>query len=81
MTTDKDKVDQKEIDDLNVDDEGNAFVKEDVVEEKRDSIFGEKIYERVELEEIVQPTDIGLTTHIQVREKLNDALTNRRVRA
>ena len=75
MTTDKDKVDQKEIDDLNVDDEGNAFVKEDVVEEKRDSIFGEKIYERVELEEIVQPTDIGLTTHIQVREKLNDALT------
>ncbi len=75
MTTDKDKVDQKEIDDLNVYDEGNAFVKEDVVEEKRDSIFGEKIYERVELEEIVQHTDIGLTTHIQVREKLNDALT------
>lgn len=53
MTTDKDKVDQKEIDDLNVYDEGNAFVKEDVVEEKRDIIFGEKIYERVELEEIV----------------------------
>lgn len=75
LTTDKDKVDQKEIDDLKVDDEGNAFVEEDVVEERRNRLFGNKIYDRNEIEEIVQPTDIGLTTNIQVREKLSDTLT------
>lgn len=75
LTTDKDKVDSKDVEDLNVDEEGDAFVEDEVVEEKRDSIFGDKIYERKEIEEIVQPTDIGITSNIQVREKLNNALT------
>lgn len=75
LTTDKDKVNQNEIDDLKVDEEGNAFVDEEIVEEKKRDIFGDNFFENNPVEDIVQPTDIGLTSNIQVQEKLSDALT------
>jgi type II restriction enzyme len=75
LTTQKDRVDSEDVEDVNVDEEGNPVVDEGVVDEKRESIFGEKIYERKEIEEIVKPEDIRLTNNIQVREKLSDTLT------
>lgn len=75
LTTNENNVDREKVDELNLDEEGNSFVDEGTVDEKKESIFGTKIYEREEIEKLVQPEDIGLTSNIQVREKLSEALT------
>lgn len=75
ITTDKDKVNLDEVEDLNLDDKGNAIPVDDNVKDKKESIFGRKIYEIEEVEEIIAPTDIDLTSQIDVQEKITQALT------
>lgn len=75
LVKEEDKVKPEDIEDLNVDDKGEPFVEEDIINDRQDSIFGEKVYDRSEVETIVEPTDIGLTNRINVRQKLTDSLT------
>src|SRR5699024_3330367 len=91
LSGNKDKVDEDEFNDINVDDEGNVDVDDGLVDDQREKLFGDKIYETITISDDGEPVGKKITDTImqdlepsfeKVREEydLTRAEQNRKLR-
>ncbi|MDN6162172.1 MAG: restriction endonuclease, partial [Atopostipes sp.] len=77
LVGEKDKVKQEDVDEVQVDAEGNIEIDEDEVREKEESIFGIKVFATEEVKEAIQSNDLDDTADSDINEKLNDMLMDK----
>lgn len=77
LVGEKEKVKQKDIDDVQVDNEGNVEVDEEAVDEKNESIFGKKVFAIEEVQKAIQPEDLAGSSNDEVNKKLSGLLMDK----
>lgn len=73
----KSRLKQEEVDDVSVDSEGNIEIDDNLINKKKQNIFGEKIFEDEEVGSIIRPEDLAATSNDDISEKISGILMNK----